>query len=104
KSRLLPEYGDTTTYDMGSWRSTRFSTGLRTGHEPWQVRSGLEEGRAPARPLLISAQRKAAPQRDALKRHSHFRICRNDRHCQEIKNVRMSSWGAQRSIQEAGPQ
>ena len=51
---------------MGSWRATCFGPTLRTGHEPWQARSGLEEGRAPARPLLIAAQRKAAPQRGAL--------------------------------------
>ena len=55
-----------TICDMGSWKATCIGPTLRTGHEPWQVRSGLEEGRAPARPLLISAQRKAAPQRGAL--------------------------------------
>ena len=38
-----------TTYDLGSWKATCVGPTLHTGHEPWQVPSGLEEGRAPPR-------------------------------------------------------
>jgi hypothetical protein len=58
-------------------------------------RSGFEEGRAPARPLLMSDPGKAAPQRGALHGgHPHSRLPCSCRQNKESITYDMGSWRA----------